>query len=70
MYVWSMDETGFVNSENVTSFYISQSEIGSMWEILADGIFLAECKTKEDAKEELRKLQAAMESGQKSYWIN
>lgn len=67
MYVWSNDETGFVNSENVTSFYITQSATGSRWQIMADGIFLAEYETKESAKEELRKLQTAMEVGQESY---
>lgn len=67
MYVWSIDEIRFVNSERVTSFYISQSKADFTWAILADGIFLSAYETQEKAKEELRKLQTALEVGQESY---
>lgn len=70
MYIWSQDETGFVNSDNITSLFAVQSEIGSVYEVMADGIFLAEYATKEAAKEELLKLQTAMEVGQESYRLN
>lgn len=67
MYIWSQDETGFVNSDNITSLFAVQSEIGYVYEVMADGIFLSAYETQEEAKEELRKLQTAMEIGQESY---
>lgn len=70
MYIWSQDETGFINSDNITSLFAVQSEIGLSYEVMADGIFLAEYETQEAAKEELRRLQTAMEVGQESYRLN